>query len=364
MKIDLSELARLTGGDLEGSGDAAIEGAAGLSDATPRDVSFLGNPKYASQVKASRACCVFLPRSARTAAARNQEGPANRIYVDDPQWAFAQVLALLEKEMKKTGPAVVDTKSSVHYEAKLGSQVGVGPYSVIERKAEIGAGTQIGAQCYIGADARVGAGCLIYPQVVIRENCVVGDRAIVHSGTVIGSDGFGFSTDKATGLHRKIPQIGNVVVEDDVEIGSNVSIDRGTVGSTRIGTGTKIDNLVQIAHNVTIGKNCFVVSQTGIAGSTRVGNHVILAGQAGVIGHLTIGDGAIITAQSGIMSDVEPKAILFGSPARPHREAMKLQALMGKLPEIYEAIREIKSKLGLGRGPRSREQREHEDAKQ
>jgi UDP-3-O-[3-hydroxymyristoyl] glucosamine N-acyltransferase len=212
----------------------------------------------------------------------------------------------------------------------------------VERGAVVEAGAIIYSGCFIGANARVGSGSLLYPNVVLREDTQVGARCIIHAGAVLGADGYGFATIE--GRQRKIPQIGRVVVEDDVEIGANVTIDRATVGETRVGAGTKIDNLVHIAHNVQIGRDCLIVAQVGISGSTKVGDRVTLAGQVGIVGHLTIGDGAVVAAQSGVMNDVEPGAVLFGSPARPHREAMKLQAIFGKLPEIYEAIRSLRKK--------------------
>ena len=345
MNITLKELAELTQGELDGDAAVAVSGAAGLQEAAPTDISFLGNPKYASQVSATRAACVFLPRAAKGTPVAG--ATKNRVFVDDPQWAFAQVLELIERELNKRSLSnFPDPKSQIHPEAKLSPGVFVGPFTVIERLATVGESTHIGPQCYLGVGVKIGKGCKIYPNVVIRERCEIGDRAIIHSGTVIGSDGFGFSTDRKTGQHRKIPQIGNVVVENDVEIGSNVSIDRATIGTTRIGAGTKIDNLVQIAHNVQIGRQCLIVSQVGISGSTKIGNQAILAGQVGVAGHLTIGDGAVITAQSGIMGDVEPKAVVFGSPARPHREAMKLQALIGKLPELFDTVKRLKARFG------------------
>lgn len=341
--ITLAELAKLTQGELEGSPEFEITGANGLAEAGEKDASFLGNPKYAAQVASTKAGCVFLPKAAKGAVG---PGPKNRIYVEDPQYAFSQLLGLIEFETAKRPAALIDKKAEVHYEAKLGPNVSVGAFTVLSARSYVGEGTILYPQVFVGANAVIGKGCKIYPQVVIRENCVIGDRVIIHSGTVIGSDGFGFSTDKKTGVHRKIPQIGNVVIEDDVEIGSNVSVDRATIGTTRIGAGTKIDNLVQIGHNVQIGKGCLIVSQVGISGSTKIGSYCVLAGQAGIIGHLNIGDGAVVTAQSGVINDVEPKAVIFGTPARPHREGMKLQALFGKLPEIYEIVKELKKKIG------------------
>lgn len=338
-----AELASLVQGELSGDGATMIAGAAGLNEAGPSDVSFLGNPKYAAAAAASKAGCLLLPQSNRSAAC-----PAKaKIFVEDPQFAFSQILILIARQRPKPAPAV-DSRSAVDPSARLGRDVTVGAFSVIGPGAQIGDGAVIGPLCFVGEDVRVGKDSLLHPRVVVREGCVLGERVILQPGVVIGGDGFGFSTDRKTGKHRKIPQIGNVVVEDDVEVGANVTVDRATIGSTVIGAGTKIDNLVQLAHNVKTGKDCLIVSQVGVSGSTTLGDRVILAGQAGLIGHLKIGDGAIITAQTGVMNDVEKGAILFGSPARPSREAMKLQALYGKLPEIYEAIKEIKKKLGLG----------------
>ncbi len=333
----LSELAQLVEGRLEGDGGFVVRGAAGLDAAGPQDVSFLGNPKYADAAARSAAGALFLPLSG---GAELSTQTKNRIFVEDPQYAFSLVLKLIEDARPKAAP-VISTKAELHHSVKTGPNVAVGAFTVIERGAAIAEGTSVGPQCYIGENVKIGRFCKIYPQVVIREGCVIGDRVIIHSGTVIGSDGYGFSTDRKTGKHRKIPQLGNVVVGDDVEIQANVTIDRATVGSTVIGSGTKIDNLVQIGHNVQTGKDCLFVSQTGIAGSCVVGDRVITAGQAGIAGHLKLGDGCVIMAQSGIMADVEKGKIMFGSPARPHREAFKLQALYGRLPELFEAAKKL-----------------------
>lgn len=341
MKKTLVELAQMVGGELKGDPTHFIQGAAGLAEATPSDVSFLGNPKYAPGLKTTKAGAVFLRRSDDKDP---DGGPKNKIFVEAPQWAFAQVLRVLEGETLRR-PQGIDSQAKVHDQAILGRDVCIGPFCVVEAGARIGDRTVLLAQCYVGANAVLGQDCLLYPQAVVRENCELGDRVIVHSSTVIGSDGYGFFTDKG-GLHHKIPQIGRVVVEEDVEIGSNVSVDRATTGATRIGAGTKIDNLVQIAHNVQIGKNCLIVAQVGISGSTVIGNRVVLAGQAGIVGHLTIGDGAVITAQTGVMNDVGPGEVLFGYPARPHREAMKLQALLSRLPEMYAALKNWKKSNG------------------
>ena len=340
----VGELAALTGGKLEGDPNTMIEGASGLREATPTDVSFLGNPKYAAAAASSKAGCLFLPL-AGSAEARCDS--PNKIFVEDPQFAFSLVLALIEAARPKK-PPVIDPKSAMHYQTVLGPGVSVGPFTVAEHGVAIGEGTVVGPNCYFGEGVKIGRFCKIYAGVVIREHCVIGDHVVLHAGAVIGADGFGFSTDRKTGKHRKIPQIGNVVIRDYVEVGANSTIDRATVGSTFIDAGTKIDNLVQIGHNCQIGKDCLLVSQAGVAGSCELGDRVILAGQAGLAGHLKLGDGAIIMAKTGVMADVEKGQMLFGYPSRPHREAFKLQVLYGRLPEMYEALKQIKEKLGLG----------------
>ncbi|MFA6002850.1 MAG: UDP-3-O-(3-hydroxymyristoyl)glucosamine N-acyltransferase [Elusimicrobiota bacterium] len=338
----VAEIAQLVGGQAEGDTGRQISGIAGLSEAGPQDISFLGNLKYLAAAAATNAGCVLMPASARNATCAAK----SRIYVEDPQYAFSRILEFIESQKPKPVP-VLDQKAQIHYQAKLGAGVSVGPFAVIERGVLVGEGTVISAQCYIGENVRIGRHCLIYPHVTIRENCTIGDRCIIHPGVVIGADGYGFSTDRRTGKHRKIPQLGNVVIQDEVEIGANAAIDRGTIGSTVIGAGTKIDNLVQIGHNCKLGQGCLIVSQAGVAGSTSMGDHVVLGGQVGVAGHLHIGAGTQIAAQSGIMSDTDKGQVLFGSPARPHREAFKLLALYGKLPEMHAAIKEIRRKLGL-----------------
>lgn len=339
MKITLGRLVELTGARLEGDPAVEITGAAGLLEAGPSEVSFLENPKYAEQALASKAAAVFLSKNSDLAPG----GPANRLYADRPRWGYAQVLAAIHQEKWRPEPPVVSPKADVHFEAKLGRDVAVGPFAVIKGRTLVGERTRIGAGCHIGFNARIGKDCLLHPRVHIGDYCEVGDRVIIHPGAVIGSDGYGYDTDPKTGRHDKIQQVGRVVLEDDVEVGANTTIDRAVTGETRVGAGTKIDNLVQLGHNVVVGRNCLIISQVGLAGSTQVGNQVILAGQVGVAGHLKIGDGAVITAQSGIMSDVPAKAVLFGSPARPHREAMRLQAIFSKLPELYNTLKKAKA---------------------
>lgn len=341
--LTVTELAALVGGEALGDASAVVEGVAELASAGPTDVAFLENPKYAEQAAASGAACLLLPPQAKEAPAKAR----SRVICAEPRAAFAVLVKMIDAAKRAKIPRGVSPKASVHPQAKLGADVSIGDFAVVEKGAVIGDNAVLMAQTYVGEDAKIGKDVLLYPRVVVRDECELGDRVIVHPGAVIGGDGFGFLTDKKTGRHSKIPQIGNVVVQEDCEIGSNVTIDRAAVGTTLIEAGTQIDNLVQIAHNVRIGRDSVVVSQTGIAGSTTVGRNVILAGQAGIAGHVKIGDGAVITAQTGIMSDVPPKAVMFGSPGRPHREAFKLQALYGRLPELVDRLKEIEKKLGL-----------------
>jgi UDP-3-O-[3-hydroxymyristoyl] glucosamine N-acyltransferase len=339
----VAELAALVGGQAAGDGSLVIESVAEVASAGPKDVASFHNMKYLAAAAASSAGCLLVPPPAKDAACAAKA----KIVVEDPQAAFAILLGLIEAASRSGVAPGVSPKASVHPEAKLGKDVRVGDFSVIERGAQIGDGTTILPQAYVGVNARLGKNCLLHPRSVVREECELGDNVTLHPGAVIGADGFGFTTDKKTGRHTKIPQIGNVVIGDGVEIGANATVDRATLGSTVIESGVQIDNLVMIAHNVRVGRDSVIVSQVGVAGSTTIGRNVILAGQAGLAGHLHVGDGAVVSAQTGVMADVPPKAILFGSPGRPHREAFKLQALYGRLPELMERLKEIEKKLGI-----------------
>lgn len=337
--LSAAQVAEAVKGRLEGDASAVIQGAAGLNEASAGQISFFHNIKYIESLQKTQAKVVLIPESTNGTPL-----PSGKtwIRVVNPQWAFAQVLGLIDRQRQRH-PKGIHPQAVIDSTARVAKDANIGPFVVIEAGAIVGAGSILYSGTFVGQNVEIGEKCLIYPNVVLREDTVVGARAIIHAGTVLGADGYGFATQE--GKHHKIPQIGRVVVEDDVEIGANVTVDRATTGETRIGAGTKIDNLVHIAHNVQIGQNCLIVAQVGISGSTKVGNRVTLAGQVGVVGHLTIGDGAIITAQSGIMSNVEPGAILFGSPARPHKQAMKLQAIFGKLDEMYDTVRQLRKKL-------------------
>jgi UDP-3-O-[3-hydroxymyristoyl] glucosamine N-acyltransferase len=328
------ELAALVGGVVEGDGDRVITGVNGLTEAGPGDVTFVANPRYAGAVKDTRAGAVI--------AGDDIAAPGKTfIRVAQPYVAFAQILTRFAPA--PAVPREISDLAFIHATATLGKDVGVGPFAIIEEGAVIGDRASIGAGVYVGPGAAVGPDSIIYPHVSLRERVRVGARCIIHLGAVIGSDGFGFAT--ANDVHHKIPQVGTVVVEDDVEIGANCAIDRGTMGETRIGRGSKLDNLIQIAHNVHIGEGTLIAAQTGIAGSTRVGKYCVFAGQVGVVPHITIGDRAILAAQAGIAKSVPPGETYFGYPARPIREVKRNEARISLLAKLFERVKELERKV-------------------
>ena len=328
----------MSGGELHGgNADLKIVGAASLLDAAPGEVTFYGDPRYLARLRKTRASAIFVPLdfSEKTAAAQ--------IRVTNPSKAFEQVVLKLAPKPIAFSPGIHPT-AVVDPTATLGKDVSIQPHAVIEANAFIGDKTVIGAGSYVGHECIVGDSSLIYPNVTIRERNRIGSRVIIHSGAVIGADGFGF--EFVDGRYRKIPQIGIVQIDDDVEIGANTTIDRARFGRTWIQEGVKIDNLVQIAHNVTIGKHSVVAAQTGISGSTRVGENVMIAGQVGVIGHLTIDDNTVIAAQSGISKDL-PGGAWFGSPAVPLAEAKRQIAWTHRLGKLFDRVKALEKKLGL-----------------
>ena len=335
--MKLSEIAERFGGVVEGNGDIEITAVAGLGEAGPGDISFLANPKYAAQVATTEASAVIVPndwgRPAKCALVR----------VENSDQVFAEIAELFH-EVPPPPPPGIHATAVVDGSVQLGEGVSIGANCTIEAGVVIGANTVVSANCHLGYKTVIGADCLLYPLVSTREFSEIGDRVIIHNGTVVGSDGFGYAV-QPDGSRIKIPQIGKVVIEDDVEIGANVAIDRARFGKTRIGKGTKIDNLVQIAHNVVIGEHSVMCGQAGISGSTTVGSRCILAGQAGLAGHLEVGDGAIVGAQAGVMKDVPPKDFVIGSPAMPHLQYKKMVANTILLPKLKERIKQLESQL-------------------
>jgi UDP-3-O-[3-hydroxymyristoyl] glucosamine N-acyltransferase len=333
----VTELAALSGGELVGDSTLKITGAASLSEAAQGEISFFTDRKYTGLLRKTRASAIFVPPDF------SEPINAAQIRVSNPTKAFEQVLLKFAPERITFEPGIHPT-AVIDRSAQLGERVSIRPLAIIEPGAKIGDDTIIGAGSYVGHETVIGSACHIYPNVTIRERSRVGSRVIIHSGAVIGADGFGF--EMVDGRHQKIQQLGIVQIDDDVEIGANTTVDRARFGRTWIQQGVKIDNLVQIAHNVVIGKNSVIVAQTGISGSTRVGERVMMGGQVGIVGHLEIADGSMIAAQSGITKNL-PGGVWFGSPAVPFPEAKQQIALIHRLRKLFARVKEIEKKLGL-----------------
>jgi UDP-3-O-[3-hydroxymyristoyl] glucosamine N-acyltransferase len=337
MMFTLQDLAALSGGELIGDPMLKVTGAASLGEATQGEISFFANPKYVGLLRMTRASALFVPPDFA------EPIPAAQIRVSNPTKAFEQVVLKFAPKPIAFAPGI-HPSAVVDSSAQLGQRVSIQPLAIIEPGAKIGDDTIIGAGSYVGHETTIGSTCHIYPHVTIRERSRIGSRVIIHSGAVIGADGFGF--EMVDGRQQKIQQLGFVQIDDDVEIGANTTVDRARFGRTWIQQGVKIDNLVQIAHNVVIGKNSVIVAQTGISGSTRVGERVMMGGQVGIIGHIEIGNGAAIGAQSGISKSI-PGGVWFGSPAVPLAEAKQQIAWIHRLGKLFARVKEIEKKLGL-----------------
>ncbi len=313
----LDELARRIGAELVGDGTIEVHSANTLEEAAPGQVSFLHNPKYARQLDTTLASAAVVPMGTT----------CNRLPLlkaRNPHYAYTQAVALLHGFRKHP-------------------HAGVHPQAHVDPTATIGEGTVIYPGVYVGPNARIGRDCILYANVVIYDGCVLGDRVTIHAGTIIGEDGFGYATDQ--GEHHKIPHTGNVVIEDDVEIGANCTIDRATFGSTVIGKGTKTSNLIAIAHNCQIGPHGLVVALTGIAGSVTIGHHAVIAGQVGIAGHLKIGDNVTIAAQSGVMNDIPDQTTVMGGPAMPASQARRVYTLFMQLPDLLDRIKQLEQQV-------------------
>ena len=337
MSLTLKQLADQSGGELVGDPMLQITGAASLGEATQGEISFFANRKYIGLLRKTRASAIFAPPDFA------EPINAAQIRVSNPTKAFEEVVL-------KFAPKPITFASGVHPSAvvdpgaHLGKRVSIQPLAVIEAGAKIGDDTIIGAGSYVGHETLIGSMCHIYPRVTIRERTRIGSCVIIHSGAVIGADGFGF--EMIDGRQQKIQQLGIVQIDDDVEIGANTTVDRARFGRTWIQQGVKIDNLVQIAHNVVIGRNSVIVAQTGISGSTRVGERVTMAGQVGIVGHVEIADGTIIAAQSGVSKSL-PGGVWFGYPAVPFAEAKQQFAWIHRLGKLFARVKAIEKKLGL-----------------
>ena len=329
MQKTLKEIAVLVHGDVVGDERTVVTGIGGLKEARPGDLTFLANTRYLPLLRTTAASAVITSRDVPHAA-------KPIIRTDHPSLAFAEASKLFAPPSATHHPQGIHPTAILSPRATIGRDVAIGPYVVVEAGAVIGDRAILYPCVYVGHGARVGEETLIYPQVMIRDGVTIGRRVVIHSGTVIGSDGFGFET--VDGVHRKIPQTGTVVIEDDVELGANVSIDRARFGVTRIGQGTKVDNLVHIAHNVTVGPHSLLIAQVGISGSTTLGHHVTLAGQVGVVGHITIGDRAVVGAQGGVTKSIPAGEAWWGYPARPMDEMKKSYACVNLLPKLFKRV--------------------------
>jgi UDP-3-O-[3-hydroxymyristoyl] glucosamine N-acyltransferase len=333
--LTLSELAERIGCRLEGNGAIDITGVAGVEQAQPGQLTFIANPKYLHALATTRASAVILDEQTPSPGCAVLRTP-------EPYVAFARAL---EQFASVPGPAAgVDACTAIGRDVEFGRDVAIGPFVTIGDGASIGDHTRIYSHVSIGAGTRIGDDCIIYSHVAIRERLTIGHRVILHSGVVLGADGYGFARQK-DGTHYKIPQAGTVVVEDDVEIGAGACVDRPAVGATRVGAGSKIDNLVQIAHGVQVGERVLFAAQTGIAGSTTVEDDVVFAGQVGVAGHLRIGKGSIATAQTGIPNSTDPGSFVSGYPAIPNRDWLKASVVFKKLPELRKQVQELERRI-------------------
>jgi len=339
MSMTLGQIARLTGGVVKGDEAVVIHDVAEIQNAQPGTITFLGNPKYAKYLTTTQASAVIV--------AENFSGEfANLVLVPNPNLAFSIILAQFRPELPLPEPGI-HPSAVVASDASIGQNVYLGPHVVVESAVRIADNVTIQANCYIGRETSIGAGTVIFANVSIYHRCVIGCNVRIHSGVVIGSDGVGF-VRVSDGI-EKIPQAGRVVIHDEVEIGANSTIDRGTVGDTIIGRGTKLDNLVQVAHNVHIGEYCFFAAQTGIAGSTVIESGASVGGQVGIAGHLHIGPGIMVTAQSGVSKDFPGGMVLMGSPAQEHKKAAQEFAHIRSLPEIKERLKKLEAAVNISK---------------
>lgn len=324
---------------MRGSTQETVRGIASLSAARVGDLSFLGNPKYKPEVAATAASVVLLP-----ADYVGEPKPGQLfLLMDKPSVGLARLCARVERLLWPAPVPGIHATAVVAPDVKIPASATIGPLCIIESGAIIGERTHLQARAFIGRGVHIGDDCWLMPGVTVTAECVLKNRVRLHAGVVVGSDGFGY--EFVAGRHEKVPQVGNVVIENDVEIGANSTLDRARFSQTVIGEGTKIDNLVQIAHNVVIGKHCLICSQAGISGSTTLEDYVVLGGQAGVAGHLTIGKGAKADGQTGINSDIEPGAFLKGSPCLPYNLEQRINVLRKRLPDLFRRVDEIERRL-------------------
>lgn len=335
MHKTLAEIAEYIEGEVVGDKNLIITGLCGIKEGKEGDLTFVANSKYFPLVETTKASAIITPLEMSVRG-------KSIIRTDNPSLAFAKTVSFFLGTQQNQIKGIHKT-AQISPSAELGKNVAIGAFCIINDDAKIGDDTIIHAGCFIGNKTTIGEKCCIFPNTTIRERILIGNRVIIHSGTVIGSDGFGFVTTE--GMHEKIPQIGTVSIEDDVEIGSCVTIDRARFDKTRIGRGTKIDNLVHIAHNVIIEENCIIIAQVGISGSAIIKKNSILAGQAGITGHLTIGEGSIVMSKAGVTKSIPPHSTVFGFPAKPHLTAKKINAYLQRLPLYVNTIHDLQKRI-------------------
>jgi UDP-3-O-[3-hydroxymyristoyl] glucosamine N-acyltransferase len=338
--MKLRDLAAMLNAEIEGNAEREIRRVAKIEEAGDGDVSFIANPKYAKHAETTRASALIVGKDLKASV----NSSLTLLRVKDPYVSFLKILVHFHPPADPL-PLGIHPTAVIATSANVAANVRVGAHVVIGERAVVGENAMLCHNVVLGNDGAVGENSILYPNVTVYAGCRIGARVILHSGTVIGSDGFGFAP-KADGTYEKIPQMGIVVIEDDVEIGSNCSVDRATLGETRIKKGVKLDNLIQVAHNVVIGENTVSAAQAGISGSTKVGNQCMLGGQVGITGHLEIADGTKIGAQSGVHRSVEkPNTTIFGSPAYPQREAFRISGAMTHVPDLINTVRELQKRV-------------------
>ncbi len=337
MTFPAAQIALLINGTIEGDPSASVNSFGKIEEAGEGQLSFLANPKYEDYIYTTKASVIIINEGFQL----KQAVQATLIRVADAYTAFATLLSKYQEIMQQQLSGVQEP-SYIAKTAVYGQQVFIGAFAYLGEKVRIGNNTKIYPNAFLGDNVTVGDNCIIHPGVKIYHDCVIGNNVIIHAGTVIGSDGFGFAP-QADGSFKKVPQIGNVVIQDHVEIGANATIDRATIGSTLIKSGAKLDNLIQVAHNVEIGNSTVIAAQAGVSGSTKIGNGVMIGGQAGIVGHIQLGDGAKVNAQSGVSKSIDPGKAVTGSPAYDYTAALRSQAVTRKLPELEKRVKELEA---------------------
>ncbi|MGG9961747.1 UDP-3-O-(3-hydroxymyristoyl)glucosamine N-acyltransferase [Ferruginibacter sp. SUN106] len=339
MQFSATQIAMIIGGKVEGNGDIAVASFGKIEEAKEGQLAFLANPKYEEFLYSTKASIIIINETQEL----KQPVTATLIKVPDAYTSFA---VLLDKYQQIQRQQLSGIQQPVYIDAtaKTGENVFIGAFAYLGQNVIVADGAKIYPNVFLGNNVIVGENTIIHPGVKIYHDCVIGKNVVIHAGTVIGSDGFGFAP-QADGTFKKVPQIGNVIIEDGVEIGANATIDRATIGSTLIKSGAKLDNLLQIAHNVEVGNNTVIAAQSGVSGSTKIGNNVMIGGQAGIVGHINIGDGAKINAQSGVSKSLEAGKAVTGSPAHDYTAALRSQAASRKLPDMEKRIQELEKQI-------------------